>query len=215
MGLRGYTTGWMLLGVLCLAPALATAQKKPSPKAQPSKEKIVWNYAGGVLFMTDGTLPNGVCFRVYGKMTSEDFFDNLKRIDTDDGTIFRRGTEKVTHFPEKVNVSYAIRDQLCPMGMQQVGTRRYLTEEMIEKLDVTLYWKHGVELHAVEDSKLLDARVDRINPYAASLAADLPRRYEWSYELEVPSRGVALSDGLAFVFRTADGRIAARVAARL
>jgi len=213
MRIAGYKTATLLLfGALGLVPTGSPGQHKQKPH---SKEKTVWNYNGGVLFITDGTLPNGVCFRVYGRMTSEHFFDHLQRIDTEEGTVFRQGTETVTNFPEAVIVSYAIRDQLCPSGMQQVGTRRYLTEEMIEKLSLSLYWKHGVELRVVNNSKLLDAQIDRISPYAASLAADLPRRYEWSYELEVPSAGVALSDGLAFVFRTPDGRIAARVAARL
>jgi ketosteroid isomerase-like protein len=72
-----------------------------------------------------------------------------------------------------------------------------------------------VDLRPAKNIKTLSARIDRINPYAASLATELPRRYEWSYELKIPSAGVPLTDSLAFVFRTADGRIAARVAARL
>jgi len=72
-----------------------------------------------------------------------------------------------------------------------------------------------VDLRPAKGMKEINSRVDRIAPYAASLAAELPARYEWSYELVVPSAGVSLSDSLAFIFRTPDGRIAARVAARL
>ncbi len=86
---------------------------------------------------------------------------------------------------------------------------------MIDSLRLSIYWKHGVDLQPVKGVKEINSRVDRIQPYATSLAAELPPRYEWSYELVVPSAGVSLSDSLAFVFRTADGRIAARVAARL
>jgi hypothetical protein len=52
-------------------------------------------------------------------------------------------------------------------------------------------------------------------PYAVKLATELPKRFEWSYQLAVPSKDVPLTDSLVLVFRTADGRIAARVAARL
>ena len=201
-----------MLSLILLAPCASTSQ---NGKNQAKHEKIVGNYFGGVLLETDGSLPNGVCFRVYGRMTSEEFFDNLKRVDTDEGTIFRRGTEPVTQFPESLLVSYAIRDQLCPTGMQKVGSRAYMTQEMMENLRLSIYWKHGVELRPLKNSKLLDARVDRINPYAVALAAELPRRYEWSYELSIPSAGVSLSDSLVFIFRTPDDRIAARVAARL
>jgi len=179
------------------------------------RDKTVWNYDGGVLFETDGSLPNGVCFRIYGIMNADGFFDGLKRIDTDSGTQFLRGTETVTKFPDSVTVAFSIRDQLCPPGAQQDGTRKYMTQEMIDELRLSLYWKHGVELRPVKDAKEVVSHVDRIQPYAASLTAELPARYEWTFEFVVPSAGVSLTDSLAFVFRTPAGHIAARVAARL
>lgn len=210
---RNYiTASFTTLSFLLLAPGPSASQHKQN---QPKHEKNIWNYDGGVFFETDGSLPNGVCFRVYGRVTSEDFFDNLKRVDTDEGTIFRRGTKTVTRFPDSLSVFYAVRDQACPSGIQKVGSRAYMTQEMMENLRLAIYWKHGVELRPVENIKLQGARVDRINPYAAALAAELPRRYEWSYELSVLSTGVSLSDSLVFIFRTPDERIAARVAARL
>lgn len=193
-----------------IAPGALTEQAKHK-----KHEKDVWNYDAGVFFETDGSLPNGVCFRVSGHMNSSGFFDGLKRIDTQQSTVFRRGADTVTKFPDSVTVTFSIRDELCPLGIQQVGTRAYMTQTMINDLRLSIYWKHGVELRLVKNVKEADSRVDRIQPYAAALAADLPARYEWSYELVVPSAGVSLSDSLAFIFRTPDGRIAARVAARL
>lgn len=182
--------------------------------AKHEKDKTVWNYEGGVFFVTDGSLPNGVCFRINGRMTSDDFFDGLKRIDTDDGTVFQRDTQPVTTFPDSVTVSFAIRDQLCPTQIH-AGAQVYLTEKMIDELRLSIYWKHGVDLQPAQGVKKVDTRVDRVNPYAATTVTDLRPRYEWSYELVVPSAGVPLMDSLAFVFRTEDARIAARVAARL
>lgn len=202
-----------LLFLFYLAPG-AFAQKTKHEK-HGKYEQSVWNYDGGVFFVTDGSLPNGVCFRVSGHMSSGNFFDDLKRIDTQQSTVFRRGTETVTKFPDSVTVTFSIRDELCPAGIQQVGTRAYMTQKMLEDLRLSIYWKHGVDLRPVKNVKEVDSRVERINPYASSLAAELPARYEWSYELVLPSAGVSLSDSLAFVFRTPDGRIAARVAARL
>jgi hypothetical protein len=192
----------------------ASAQKTKHEKPE-KHEQTIWNYDGGVFFVTDGSLPNGVCFRINGRMNSGDFFDGLKRIDTDRRTFFQRGSEIVTHFPDAVIVFFSIRDEVCPAGVQQVGTRAYLTQKMMEDLRLSIYWKQGVDLHPVKDAKRMDSRVDRIQPYAAPLAAELPARYEWSYEFVVPSAGVSLLDSLAIVFRTPDGRIAARVAARL
>ncbi len=206
------TAGLIIVVSLCLAPAASASQHKQSPHQH---EKTVWNYNGGVFFQTDGSLPNGVCFRISGWMNSQDFFDNLKRVDFEESTTFRRGSETVTQFPESVVVSFAIRDEPCPTGVQQVGTRAYMTQTMVDNLRLSIYWKHGLDLRPAKNMKLLNARVDRINPYATALAAELPPRYEWSHDLSVSSAGVPLSDSLVFVFRTPDGRIAARVAARL
>lgn len=204
--------GLALVGLLGLASALSAKQQK---QKQPKHEKTVWNYDGGVFFQTDGTLPNGVCFRIAGRMSSQDFFFNLKRVDSEEGTNFLRGPETVIHFPDSVTVSFSIRDEFCPPGVQQVGTHVYMTEKMINDLRLSIYWKHGVDLRPVRDVTKVRSGVERINPYATALAGELPARYEWWYELAVPSAGVSLSDSLAFVFRTPDGRIAARVAARL
>jgi hypothetical protein len=199
---------------LMLSGASAPQAKHKSHEKR-EKDKIVWNYDGGVFFETDGSLPNGVCFRIHGSMNSGDFFNDLKRIDTDQATIFRQGTQTVTKFPDTVTVAFTIRDLPCPDGVQQVGTHPYLTQKMIDSLRLAIYWKHGVDLHPVKGVKEISSRVDRIQPYARSLAAELRARYEWSYQLVVPGAGVSLMDSLAFVFRTPDGHIAARVAARL
>ncbi|HEX2663969.1 MAG TPA: hypothetical protein VHM93_14135 [Candidatus Acidoferrum sp.] len=202
-----------LLFLLGLASGASAQQVKHKKHEKLDKDRNVWSYDGGVFFETDGSLPDGVCFRVHGQMSSEDFFNGLRRIDTDQATFFERGNETVTKFPDSVTVSFSIRDQLCPAGV--VGTRPYLTEKIIADLRLSLYWKDGVDLSPVKGVKEINSRVDRIQPYAVSLAADLPARYEWSYQFAVPSAGVSLMDSLAFVFRTPDGRIAARVAARL
>jgi hypothetical protein len=204
-----------LLFFLGLAPGPSAQQAKHKKHEKQDKDRNVWRYDGGVFFETDGSLPNGACFRVHGQMTSDDFFNGLKRVDTDQTTVFQRGNETLTKFPDSVIVVFSIRDQFCPAGVQQVGTRPYLTGKMIDELRLSIYWKDGVDLSPVRGVKEVNSHVDRLQPYATSLAADLPARYEWSYQLVVPSAGVSLMDSLAFVFRTPDGRIAARVAARL
>ncbi|HWZ55231.1 MAG TPA: hypothetical protein VNZ63_04115, partial [Verrucomicrobiae bacterium] len=85
--------------------------------SQARRSKTVWSYDGGVFFATDGSLPNGVCFRVSGEMNAAEFFDHLKRVDDEHGTVFRRGPETVSEFPEALAVSFAIRDLPCTPGL--------------------------------------------------------------------------------------------------
>jgi hypothetical protein len=195
-----------LIFLVCASPA-SFGQKK--------RDKTVWNYDGGVFFETDGALPNGVCFRVSGRLYAPDFFDQLKRVDDPEGAVFHRGQETVALFPDELGLSFVIRDQSCTPGLLPAGKRVYLTREMMSTLRLSLHWKRGVELRPLKFSKELRSSVERIEPFAASLAAELPKRFEWSYELAVSGTGVPLTDSLVLVFRTPDDRIAARVAARL
>jgi hypothetical protein len=204
---RHKTAGMAILFLLLLAPGASASQSR--------REKNVWNYDSGVFFATDGSLPNGVCFRVSGNLDAPDFFLNLKRINDEKGTAFRRGAETVTHFPDELFLSLDIRDQPCTPGLREAEARMYLTPEMISTLQVSFYWKRGVDLRPATNVTELHAAVAPVVPYAVKLATELPKRFEWSYQLAVPSKDVPLTDSLVLVFRTADGRIAARVAARL
>jgi hypothetical protein len=201
------SVGIALLICLVWTPAASFSQMKHG--------KSIWNYDGGVIFATDGSLPSGACFRVSGEVNAGVFFNNLKRVDGEHGTVFQRGTETVSQFPQALDISFAIRDFPCTPDFRENTSHSYLTREMMSHLQLSVYWKRGVDLRAVKDVQEVEARVERITPYAKELAAELPQRFEWSYQLAVPSAGVPLTDSLVFVFRTVDGRIAARVAARL
>jgi len=205
--LQYQTAGLAILLLLLLSPGASASQSR--------RDKNIWNYDGGVFFATDGSLPNGVCFRVSGNLDAPDFFLNLKRINDEKGTIFRRGTETVTHFPDELFLSLDIHDLPCTPGLRETESRTYLTPEMIRTLEVSFYWKRGVDLRPAKNITELHSAVEPIVPYASNLTSQLPKRFEWSYQVAVPSKDVPLTDSLVLVFRTTDGRIAARVAARL
>src|SRR5580693_4887746 len=202
-----------LVGVLLCFPAAAQSKKKSKPP-KPAQSNVQ-NYYGGVFLMGDGGIPDGPCFRINGRVTSGGFFNDLKSYDTMDGTVFRLGTNEIALFPDKLLLSLTIHDQSCSTGLQPVGTGAYLTQEAMSSMKLSLYWKHGVDLRSAGKITLVHFSVDPIQPYATSLAAELPKRYLWSYELNVPAGGVPLTDSLVLIFRTTDGHIAARVAARL
>jgi hypothetical protein len=199
----------------CLALPILLVSLPSASLSQPSREKNAVYYDGGVPFKTDGSLANGACFRVAGRIDAPGFFENLKRTANARGAIFRRGAETITEFPDKIFLSYVIRDHPCDPRYQQEGTRIYLTREMMSTMQLSLYWKNGVDLRPIKDSREISSSVEAVVPYAKALAAELPKRFEWSWELEIVSAGVPLTDSLVLIFRTPDRRIAARVAARL
>jgi hypothetical protein len=195
-------------------PAKPTQNKKKHEK--PLQEKEVWNYDGGIYFQSDGDLPGGPCFRISGRVIANDFFQDLKRINFDEApSVFRRGKETVTEFPEQMRLEFTIRDFPCSLKVDQPATRGYLTRPEIETLTVSLYWKQGIELRSVEQVAL-PQRFVHAKPKTEYVATeDLPDKYEWFYVYDVASTGIPVTDSLVVVLRTPAGNIAARVAARM
>ena len=188
----------------------------------PNHEKNVWNYEGGLFLQTNGSVPDGPCFRISGHVAAPGFFDNLKRVDTDMGATFRRGSENVTQFPDQISLQFVVFDHYdatCPPQVENTSGTPHLTRAMMASMHLYLYWKHGVELRPITNVVPKYFSVDPIIPTASARAASrggpVAEKLAWSYEFAVPSAGVPLSDSLVLVMRTADNRIAARVAARM
>jgi hypothetical protein len=203
---------------LCFALVILLACLPCSSLAGPSRERVTWNYDGGILLNTNGSVENGPCFRISGRVTAPNFFDDLKRIDTKNGTIFRNGSGTVTQFPDQITRAFIVYDhydQTCPPRIEEAASHVYLTRAMMSSMHLDLYWKHGIDMRPVEGFITKYFSVDPRVPVRVAPGADLPERFQWSYELLIPSAGVPLTDSLVLIFRTADNRIAARVAARL
>jgi hypothetical protein len=181
-------------------------------------DKSVWNYDGGLFVITNGSIPKGPCFRLAGRVTAGDFFEHLKRIDRDGGTIFRRGPDTVESFPPQITLSFVVHDwfdQTCPRREDNPDAPKHLTRTMMSSLHLYLYWKHGVELRPAGEVERRYFGVREIVPEAAARIHDLPEQLEWVYEYVVPSAGVPLTDSLVLMLRDAENHIVARVAARL
>ena len=198
-----------------LAALLLLAAAAPTALAQPKHEKTVWNFDGGISLNTDGSIPDGPCFRLTGKVFAPEFFENLKRVDSELGTIYRRGNDVVSVFPEKMQLHFMMYDLPCSDQIQVTGTQVYLTRALMKSLRLSFFWKRGMVLRPAKGvtPKHLEARP--VLAYGAEHAMDLPEKYEWWFEFDVPSENVPVTDSLVILVRTADGHIAARVAARM
>ena len=197
---------------LTLATTLATTAAQPNPS---NRDKNTWNYDGGIFMDTDGALPSGACFRVKGRVTSAYFFENLKREDTNSGTLFRRGNDIVKEFPKTLHLSLSITDTPCDPHMQQTNSRVYLTDEMIHSLRLHFFWKRALELRPVKGIVESGGEVRSVPWYSHGLEQELPKRFEWLVEFDLPSEGVPLTDNLVLMLYTPDHRLVARGAARM
>jgi len=202
--------------LLLLIPILHASQQQPKPnKKEKALKKEVLSFDGGIMFATEGSLSELTCFRLDGRVAAPGFFDDFKRIDDAHGTEYHSGKEKVTEFPEELHASFEMFDIPCKRETLEPGPRKYLTKEMMKALRFSFYWKRGIELRHIENLKPPAATAELIEPFNTESKEELPKRYRWILEFNIPSAGVPLTDRLVLIIRTADGHRAARVAARL
>ena len=195
------------------APSLLCAQK--NPKDAKPLPRTVWNLEGGAFFATDGRIPDGPCFRMNGQATAPGFFDNLKRIDDDSGTHYLRGTEMVTEYPPKLDVSILIHDLPCSFLLKDRTTEPPLTKEDLTRLKLRLYWKSGVALRPAAHWTDAELHIRQLTPNIQPAEEDLAPRYEFHFTFGIPSDGVPIEDSLVVTLQTSDGEIVARTSARL
>jgi len=203
---------------LFVAFSLAAAPLPPAQKAPKDLKplrKTVWNLEGGAFFVTDGRIPDGPCFRMTGQATAADFFNNLKRVDDDSGTRYLRGTELVTEYPPKLDVSILVHDLPCSFLLKERITEPPLTKEYLGRLRLRMYWKRGVELRPAARFADPVLHIRKLEPNIKPTEDDLAPRYEWNFTFELPCEGVPIEDSLVFTFQTAQGEIVARTSARL
>jgi hypothetical protein len=187
------------------------AVKPPKPG-----KRTVWNLDGGVFFATDGHLPNGSCFRLQGQMIAPEFFQGLRRVDTDQASTYVHGNKVVTEYPDQVQIVLHLLDYPCSPDLKDTTVRPPITREMMGTLRLNFYWKEGVHMTPVEDTRRIGASVRRIGSFATGTAAEeLAPRLEWDYAFAVDSEKVPLTEDLVLVIENPEHKICARVAARL
>lgn len=203
--------------ILCLSLGCLIFLAAPplSGWAHAPREKTVWNYDGGVVLQTDGDIPDGPCFRLNGRLTADNFFDKLRRVDSSDGTLFRHGNDLVTEFPERMHLTFVLYDFPCDYGLHSAGTRMYLTNAIVSTFRIRFYWKRGMEMRAAREIKMNKAERHLIPAFAGEQSEQLPELFEWWLDFDVPSKGVPLTDSLVLIIYSPDGRILTRVAARM
>lgn len=195
-------------------PDTSGKEAKPGKPAATGK-RTVWNLDGGAFFTTDGHLPSGACFRLSGHVSAPDFFDGLRRVESDSETYFTLRDKVVTTYPPGLQVELHILDFPCTLDLKDSTVRPPLTREMMSKLKLRFFWKKGLAMRPVESSKRVAANARRLAPYASEAADELPPRFEWNFDFTVAGENVPLTNDLVVVIETEDGKIAARVAARM
>jgi hypothetical protein len=150
---------------------------------------------------------NGNLIAVRGTIGPAIFFENLRPVDSKDGTVFRNDVGEVRFFPDRVTVTLFIIGPF-PMGDGRARTTGFDAQYM-EDMKFKAEWKRGVELRPVKSFRQLTASVTQ--------PPDVlwPVKECWIYEFIVEDAEVPISDHLVFYVMSPENKRLARLSAYL
>jgi hypothetical protein len=186
--------------VALLIGGIATAARAGGKNSPSEYGKV--DFGAQELQFADG------CVFVDGKLTSGNFFDDLKRRDTRGRFEFKRSGQTVTDYPDSVTTSIRLVGDQCATALSNSPAAIFSGDSFALKFQ--LEWKHDMQLRPAA----LTSALEHCDGYKSIV---LPRRDltvpTIVCEMTVDSRGVPLSDHLIVSVFTSDGTRLTRLSA--
>jgi hypothetical protein len=157
-------------------------------------------YKDDVALSTGQIRTGDVCVNFIPVLQSLGFFNGLERIDTAQGSEFRRNSQAVDFFPDYLTLEINVRIEVCDANIYTPAK----TPDIIKGIQFRVQWKRGLYLR----------------PAANVTIERKPLQMEEGdnrmlYVIKVRDHGVPLSDHLILSVISASGKIMSRMSARL
>jgi hypothetical protein len=157
-------------------------------------------YKDDVALSTGQIRTGDVCVNFIPVLQSLGFFNGLERIDTPQGSEFRRNSHPVDFFPDYLTLEINIRIEVCDADMYTPAK----TPDIIKGIQFRVQWKRGLYLR----------------PAAYVTIERKPLQMEEGdnrmlYVIKLRDHSVPLSDHLILSVISANGKIMTRMSARL
>lgn len=186
-----------------IAYSLAAACLLLAPVARAQSEGLtgkMHEYKDDVALSTGQIRTGDVCVNFIPVMQSLGFFNGLERIDTSQGSEFRRNSNPVYFFPDYLTIEINIRIEVCDANMYTPAK----TPDVIKGMQFRVQWKRGLYLRPAAN-----VTIDR-KPLVMEEGDN-----RLLYVIKVRDHNVPLSDHLILSVISASGKIMSRMSARL
>ena len=154
------------------------------------------------------------CLTVYGDVEAGEFFNHLHSKKTANGTEFAIGSRLVKTFPDRLMVRVIAEVGTCSAeqhSSEGVNIPRWtvrLDEEFMKSITFEGWWKRAFDEKLAELGPVAEGRIP--TPTLVPSSNDW-----WQYEFEVRAEDVSLSDSLVILIHSPNGKMVARLSARL
>jgi hypothetical protein len=186
-----------------IAYSFAAACLLLAPVARAQSEGLtgkMHEYKDDVALSTGQIRTGDVCVNFIPVMQSLGFFNGLERMDTSQGSQFRRGSNPVDFFPDYLTIEINIRIEECDSNIYTPAK----TPDVVKGMQFRVQWKRGLYLRPVasitiERKPLLMEEGDN----------------RMLYVIRVRDHNIPLTDHLILSVISANGKIMSRMSARL
>jgi hypothetical protein len=186
-----------------IAYSLAAACLLLAPVAHAQSESLTGKMHE---YKDDVSLSNGqiragdVCVNFIPVMQSLGFFNGLERIDTSQGSEFRKNSQPVDFFPDFLTIEITNRIEVCDSNIYTPAQ----TPDVIKGMQFRVQWKRGLYLRPVA-SLTIERKPLRLEEGDNQLL----------YVIKVRDHNIPLTDHLILSVVSANGKILSRMSARL
>lgn len=182
--------------VVCclLSGTVALAQ---SPEGNVGK---IHEYKDDVALSTGQVRRGDVCVNFIPVLQSAGFFNGLERIDTEQGSEFRRNSRVITNFPDYMTVEMNVRIEDCDTDVYTPAR----TPDFVKGMHFRVQWKRGVYLRPVANVLIESKPVSMQEGDNRML-----------FVLKIRDHDVPLTDHLIISVLGPDGKLMSRMSARL
>jgi hypothetical protein len=183
------------LVVCCLypaTPALAQSSEGNTGKIHEYKDDVA---------LSTGQIRRGdICVNFIPVLQSGSFFDGLERIDSPQGSEFRKNSRVVTNFPDFMTVEMNVRIEDCDTDVYTPVP----TPDFVKGIHFRVQWKRGLAMRPVASVSIEQKPVLMDEGDNRKL-----------FLMYIHDRDVPLTDHLIISVIGADGKIMSRMSARL
>jgi len=186
-----------------IALSVAAACLLLAPNARAQSEGLtgkIHEYRDDVALSTGQIRSDDVCVNFIPVMQSFGFFNGLERIDTSQGSEFRRNSQAVDYFPDYLTIEINIRIEVCDANIYTPAK----TPDVIKGIQFRVQWKRGLYLRPAPN-----VTIER-KPLQMEEGDN-----RLLYVIKVRDHNVPLTDHLILSVISANGKILSRMSARL
>lgn len=160
----------------------------------------IHQYKDDVALSTGQVRKGDVCVNFIPVLQSAGFFSGLERIDTEQGSEFRKNSQVITNFPDYMTVEMSVRIEDCDTDVYTPAR----TPDFVKGMHFRAQWKRGVYLRPVANVLIESKPVSMQEGDNRML-----------FVLKIRDHDVPLTDHLIISVIGPDGKLMSRMSARL